>query len=197
MALTRDSIDGTLRAQFGNAVRNTEEYLGEITVEVAPEAVRDICAFLRDDPDLAFEQVVDICGVDYLEYKDYPAEAPRFAAVYHLLSISHNHRLRLRASVSEDRPVLPSVVDIWASANWFEREAFDMFGLIFEGHPDLRRILSDYGFAGHPFRKDFPLEGHVEMRDDPDRQRVVYQPVTIEERNLVPRTHWQEAEEDG
>jgi len=197
MALTRDSIDGTLRAQFGNAVRGVEEYLGEITVEVAPEAVRDICAFLRDDPDLAFEQVVDICGVDYLEYKDYPAEAPRFAAVYHLLSISHNHRLRLRASVSEERPVVPSVVAIWASANWFEREAFDMFGLIFEGHPDLRRILSDYGFAGHPFRKDFPLEGHVEMRYDPDRQRVVYQPVTIEERNLVPRTHWQEAEEDG
>jgi len=197
MALTRESIEGPLRAQFGDAIKGVEEYLGEWTVEMAPEAVREICQFLRDDADLAFEQVVDVCGVDYLEYKDYPADQPRFAAVYHLLSLRHNQRLRLRARVPEDRPVVPSVVDIWDSANWFEREAFDMFGIIFEGHPDLRRILTDYGFAGHPFRKDFPLEGHVEMRYDPDRQRVVYQPVTIEERNLVPRTHWQEADEDG
>jgi NADH-quinone oxidoreductase subunit C len=197
MALTHDTIEGPLRAKFGDAVGGVTEYLGEFTVEVAPAAIRDVCRFLRDEPDFAFEQLIDVCGVDYLEYKDYPADAPRFAAVYHLLSLTHNHRLRLKAFVSEERPVVPSVVDVWNVADWFEREAFDMFGIIFEGHPDLRRILTDYGFAGHPFRKDFPLEGHVEMRYDPDRGRVVYQPVTITERNLVPRTHWQEADEDG
>jgi len=197
MALTHDTIAGPLRAKFGDAVRGVSEYLGQFTVEVAPESVNEVCRFLRDEPDFAFEQLIDVCGVDYLEYKGYPADAPRFAAVYHLLSLSHNQRLRLKAFVPEERPVVPTVVDVWSSANWFEREAFDMFGIIFEGHPDLRRILSDYGFAGHAFRKDFPLEGHVEMRYDPDRGRVVYQPVTITERNLVPRTHWQEADEDG
>jgi NADH-quinone oxidoreductase subunit C len=197
MALTPDTIEGPLRAKFGDAVRGVSEYLGEFTVDVAPEAINDVCRFLRDEPDFAFEQLIDVCGLDYLEYKDYPADAPRFAAVYHLLSLTHNHRLRLKAFVAEERPVVPSVVDVWTVADWFEREAFDMYGIIFEGHPDLRRILTDYGFAGHPFRKDFPLEGHVEMRYDPDRGRVVYQPVTITERNLVPRTHWQEAEDDG
>ena len=197
MALTRQRIEEPLRARFGNAVRDVGEHLGEWTVEVAPESVAEVCRYLRDEPDFAFEQLMDVCGVDYLDYRDYPAEAPRFAAVYHLLSLRHNHRIRLKAFVSEERPVLPTVVDIWAGATWFEREAFDMFGLIFQGHPDLRRILTDYGFAGHPFRKDFPLVGYVEMRYDPDRHRVVYQPVTIEERNLVPRTHWQEAEENG
>jgi NADH-quinone oxidoreductase subunit C len=197
MALTHDTIEGPLRAKFGDAVRGVTEYLGEFTVAVAPEAINDVCRFLRDEPDFAFEQLIDVCGVDYLEYKDYPDDAPRFAAVYHLLSLTHNHRLRLKAFVAEERPVVPTVVDVWSVADWFEREAFDMYGIIFEGHPDLRRILTDYGFAGHPFRKDFPLEGHVEMRYDPDRGRVVYQPVTITERNLVPRTHWQEADEDG
>ncbi|MFA9461655.1 NADH-quinone oxidoreductase subunit C [Thiohalorhabdus methylotrophus] len=197
MALNQQTIEEPLRAQFGDAIVGVEEYLGQWTVEVAPQSLQKVCLFLRDNADFAFDQLIDVCGVDYLEYYDYPADAPRFASVYHLLSLRHNHRLRLRARVLEDRPVVPTVVDIWAAATWFEREAFDMYGLIYEGHPDLRRILTDYGFAGHPFRKDFPLEGHVEMRYDPDRQRVVYQPVTIEERNLVPRTHWQEAEEDG
>jgi NADH-quinone oxidoreductase subunit C len=192
MALTGNDVEGALRAQFGDAVESVTEQRGEVTAVVRPEAVADVCRFLREDARLAFEQVMDICGVDYLEYKGYPADAPRFAAVYHLLSITHNHRLRLKAYVPEERPVLPSVVDVWNSANWFEREAFDLFGLIFEGHPDLRRILTDYGFSGHPFRKDFPLEGYVEMRYDPDRKRVIYQPVTIEERNMVPRTHGEE-----
>jgi NADH-quinone oxidoreductase subunit C len=159
---------------------------------VQPDQVAAIARFLREDNRLAFEQVMDVCGVDYLAYKGYPAVSPRFAVVYHLLSVTHNHRLRLKAFVTEAHPVLPSVVDIWDAANWFEREAFDMFGIIFEGHPDLRRILTDYGFSGHPFRKDFPLEGYVEMRYDPDRKRVIYQPVTIEERNMVPRTHGEE-----
>lgn len=197
MALNRDDIEGPLRDRFGEAVRGVTDEHGEITVALAPESLPDVARYLRDDPALLMEQLVDVCGVDYQDYRDYPADGLRFAAVYHLLSLSHNHRLRLRVFLPEERPVVPSVVGVWASADWFEREAFDMFGLIFEGHPDLRRILTDYGFAGHPFRKDFPLVGHVEMRYDPDRGRVVYQPVTIEERNLVPRTHWQEAEEDG
>ncbi len=195
MALTSDTVEHALRSRFGDALYGVDAPLGEVTAEVAPEAIAEICAYLRDEPDLRFEQLIDVCGVDFLEYRDYPPDAPRFAAVYHLLSLTHNHRLRLRARVPEERPVLPTVVEVWDAANWFEREAFDMFGLIFEGHPDLRRILTDYGFAGHPFRKDFPLVGHVEMRYDPDRGRVIYQPVTITERNLVPRTHWQEADE--
>lgn len=197
MALTPETVEEALGSRFGDALRGVETYLGQVTAEIASGAIAEVCAFLRDDPGFRFEQLMDLCGVDYLEHHDQPADAPRFAAVYHLLSLTHNHRLRLKVRVSEERPVLPSVVGVWSGADWFEREAFDMFGLIFEGHPDLRRILTDYGFAGHPFRKDFPLVGHVEMRYDPDRGRVIYQPVTIEERNLVPRTHWQEADEDG
>lgn len=192
MALTGNDVEEALRAQFGDAVGSVTEQRGEVTAVVRPESVADIGRFLREDARLAFEQLVDVCGVDYLEYKGHPDDGPRFAAVYHLLSISHNHRLRVKAYVPEQNPVLPSVVDVWASAAWFEREAFDLFGLIFEGHPDLRRILTDYGFSGHPFRKDFPLEGYVEMRYDPERKRVIYQPVTIEERNMVPRTHGEE-----
>ncbi len=197
MALTPELIEEHLHSRFGAELQGVETYLGQVTAEVAPEVIAEVGAFLRDSPTFRFEQLVDLCGVDYLEYRDHPPDAPRFAAVYHLLSVTHNHRLRLRVRVPEERPVLPSVIGVWAGVNWFEREAFDMFGLIFEGHPDLRRILTDYGFAGHPFRKDFPLVGHVEMRYDPDRGRVVYQPVTIEERNLVPRTHWQEGADDG
>jgi NADH-quinone oxidoreductase subunit C len=166
--------------------------------------VRPVCLALRDEPEFAFEQLVDLCGVDYAEYgqatykggvqtqapvAETPAvgQRPRFAVVYHLLSLKHNRRLRLRTYAEGDPPLVDSVVDLWSAANWYEREAFDLFGVVFEGHPDLRRILTDYGFVGHPFRKDFPLIGNVEVRYDLEKQRVVYQPVTIEPRVLVPK----------
>ena len=165
------------------------ERLGEITVEVAPAAYLETCLKLRDDPALRFEQVIDLCGVDYSTYGG--ARVPRggrFAAVLHLLSVTHNWRLRVRCMIAgEEVPMLPSVVEVWPSVNWFEREAFDLFGIVFEGHPDLRRILTDYGFVGHPFRKDFPISGYVEMRYDPEQRRVVYQPVSIEPREVTPR----------
>lgn len=163
-------------------------HVGELTIEVAPTALVEVCGLLRTHPECAFEQLIDLCGVDYSGYGDGAWQGRRFAAVYHVLSVSRNQRLRVRVFAEDDDfPVLPSVVDIWPVANWFEREAFDLFGLMFEGHPDLRRILTDYGFVGHPFRKDFPMVGNVEMRYDPDQQRVVYQPVSIELRNNVPR----------
>ncbi len=164
---------------------NPVERLGELTVEVPAAQYRAVCERLRDD---AFEQLIDLCGVDYAAYADQPREGPRFAVVVHLLSVKNNWRLRLRAFCPEDEfPVIPSLVEVWPSANWFEREAFDLFGIMFEGHPDLRRILTDYGFVGHPFRKDFPLSGHVEMRYDPEQKRVIYQPVTIDPRETTPR----------
>jgi NADH-quinone oxidoreductase subunit C len=176
---------------FGDAITNMIEDRGELTLEVRPDDVVRVCQALRDERVFGFEQLIDLCGVDYLGYgreSEQPvAPRPRFAVVYHLLSVAHNQRLRVRTFLDEDFPVVGSVVDIWASANWFEREAFDLFGIVFEGHPDLRRILTDYGFIGHPFRKDFPLIGEVEMRYDPDKQRVVYEPVSIEPRVLVPR----------
>ena len=162
------------------------ERLNELTL-VAPAA--DYLATarrLRDE--FGFEEMIDLCGVDYAAYGDRPLEGPRFAAVVHLLSVGKNVRLRLRAFCPDDEfPVLPSIVEVWPAANWFEREAFDLYGIIFEGHPDLRRILTDYGFVGHPFRKDFPLSGYVEMRYDPEQKRVVYQPVTIDPREVTPR----------
>jgi NADH-quinone oxidoreductase subunit C len=165
------------------------ERLGEITVEVAPAAYLETCLGLRDAPALRFEQVIDLCGVDYSTYGG--ARVPqggRFAVVLHLLSVTHNWRLRLRCVIADaEMPMLPSLVEVWPSVNWFEREAFDLFGIVFEGHPDLRRILTDYGFTGHPFRKDFPISGYVEMRYDPEQRRVVYQPVTIEPREITPR----------
>jgi len=143
---------------------------------------------LRDTAAFRFEVLVDVCGVDYSAIADARRDGPRFAAVYHLLSLANNRRLRVRAfAPDDDFPVLPSMIDLWPSANWFEREAFDLYGIVFSGHPDLRRILTDYGFVGHPFRKDFPLSGHVEMRFDPEQGRVVYQPVTIEPREVTPR----------
>ena len=143
---------------------------------------------LRDHEALAFTQCIDLCGVDYSAYREGLWDGQRYAVVYHLLSLEHNWRLRLRVfAPDEDFPLLPSVVDIWNAANWYEREAFDLYGIVFEGHPDLRRLLTDYGFVGHPFRKDFPVSGHVEMRYDPTQQRVIYQPVTIEPREIVPR----------
>jgi NADH-quinone oxidoreductase subunit C len=173
--------DALLPAGFTPAER-----LGEITIEVPAADYLAAMRKLRDD--LGFEQLTDLCGVDYSAYGDRPREGARFAAVTHLLSIRNNWRLRVRSFCPDDEfPVLASLVDVWPAANWFEREAFDLFGIMFEGHPDLRRILTDYGFVGHPFRKDFPLSGHVEMRYDPEQKRVVYQPVTIDPREVTPR----------
>ena len=163
--------------------------LGELTLEVSRQQVAAACRKLRDDA--GFEQLTDLCAVDYQGYAEGSAAAPgaeRYAVVYHLLSYSRNCRLRLRAQVPENDTNIDSVIDIWAGANWFEREAFDLYGIIFHGHPDLRRLLTDYGFIGHPFRKDFPLSGQVEMRYDEEQGRVIYQPVTIEPRILVPRS---------
>ena len=166
-----------------------QEQVGELTLAVPREGMLSVLKLLRDDYDLRFEQLIDVCGVDYQSYGDGGWTGRRFAAVYHLLSISKNQRLRVRVFAEDDDfPVVDSVLELWPAANWFEREAFDLFGIIFEGHPDLRRILTDYGFVGHPFRKDFPLTGYVEMRYDPDQKRVIYQPVSIEEREIVPRT---------
>ncbi len=177
--------------KFGDAVLGVQQSAGELTLELARDALHRVCAALRTNPLFSFEQLMDLCGVDYLNYAaESPGggrSGPRFAVVYHLLSVSHNQRLRLRVFADGDMPVVESVSDIWNSANWYEREAFDLFGIVFEGHPDLRRILTDYGFIGHPFRKDFPLSGQVEMRYDTERGRVIYQPVTIEPRILVPR----------
>ncbi|ABA59016.1 NADH-quinone oxidoreductase subunit C [Nitrosococcus oceani] len=184
---------------------------GELTIEVPREFYFAVCKALRDEENFGFEQLIDLCGVDYMEYglsdwetkkatvdgfsraverRQYKKQAwtrSRFAVVVHLLSVRHNWRLRVRTFVDEEILVAPSVIQLWASVNWFEREAFDLFGILFEGHPDLRRILTDYGFIGHPFRKDFPLSGNVEMRYDPEQQRVIYEPVSIEPRVLVPR----------
>jgi NADH-quinone oxidoreductase subunit C len=164
------------------------ERLGEITIEVPSADYAAVCSKLRDHPELHFEQLIDLCGVDYASYGDAPREGPRFAVVVHLLSIRNNWRLRVRTFCRDNEfPVVSSLVEVWPAAGWFEREAFDLFGIMFEGHPDLRRILTDYGFVGHPFRKDFPLSGHVEMRYDPEQKRVVYQPVTIDPREVTPR----------
>ena len=166
-----------------------QERVGELTLVVPRAGMLSVLKLLRDDYDLRFEQLIDVCGVDYQSYGDGAWTGKRFAAVYHLLSVSKNQRLRVRVFAEDDDfPVVDSVLELWPAANWFEREAFDLFGIIFEGHPDLRRILTDYGFVGHPFRKDFPLTGYVEMRYDPDQKRVIYQPVSIEEREIVPRT---------
>jgi len=176
------------KSALGPWVESIRERLGEVTIVVKAAHYREAARTLRDHPDLRFEQVIDLCGVDYSTYADRPWERERFAAVLHLLSITHNWRLRLRVFCPNDElPMLDSVVELWPSVNWFEREAFDLFGIVFEGHPDLRRILTDYGFIGHPFRKDFPISGHVEMRYDPEQKRVIYEPVTIEPREITPR----------
>ncbi|GMR19552.1 MAG: NADH-quinone oxidoreductase subunit C [Gammaproteobacteria bacterium] len=162
-----------------------------LLLEIKREDFLKACTTLRDDERFIFDQLTDLCGVDYLTYGQESEagarQGPRYAVVYHLLSIKHNRRIRLRVYLEDDFPRVDSVTELWASANWYEREAFDMFGIAFDGHPDLRRILTDYGFIGHPFRKDFPVVGHVEMRYDPEKQRVVYEPVSIEPREVVPR----------
>jgi NADH-quinone oxidoreductase subunit C len=182
------TLAAAVRTVLGDKVKDLVEALGEVTLTVAPADLIDVMTTLRDKTELRFEQLIDVCGMDYKTYGDGGRDGARFAAVYHLLSISNNWRLRVRAFAADDEfPVLDSVIRIWPSANWFEREAFDLFGIVFEGHPDLRRILTDYGFIGHPFRKDFPISGNVEMRYDPDQKRVIYQPVTIEPREITPR----------
>ncbi len=194
MSFSLQNVSDRLKEDFGDSIVNCVEHHGELTVEVAAGDLLKICQVLRDHEYYACEQLIDVCGVDYLLYGlDDSSVAPeqsspnRFAVIYHLLSIKHNRRLRLRVFLDTDLPVVDSVVDIWSVANWFEREAFDLFGIIFEGHPDLRRILTDYGFVGYPFRKDFPISGHVETRYDPEKKRVVYEPVSIEPRILTPR----------
>ena len=183
-----DQLSAQLKLALNDQVVKLEIAFNEITIECKPENYLTVCAKLRDHAELKFEQLIDLCGVDYSEYRDGTWEGARYAVVLHLLSVSLNQRVRLKVFAAEDDfPVLPSVIDVWPVANWFEREAFDLFGLMFENHPDLRRILTDYGFIGHPFRKDFPMIGHVEMRYDPEQQRVIYQPVSIELRNNVPR----------
>ena len=188
MATRLDDLEAALSQHLEGMLEARTRVRDEITITVAPARLLDAARALRDHPDLRFEQLIDLCGMDYLSYRDGEREGRRFAAVYHLLSITHNRRLRVRVFAADDGlPVIDSIVELWPSANWYEREAFDLFGIVFSGHPDLRRILTDYGFIGHPFRKDFPLSGNVEMRYDPDQQRVIYQPVTIEPREIVPR----------
>ena len=188
MTTRAQTLTAALQAVLGDKLVSVGTALGEVTAVVKVEALLAAVAMLRDAPALRFEQLMDLCGVDYSAYGDGAWRGPRFAAVYHLLSITHNWRLRLRVFAPDDElPMLDSVVDIWASANWYEREAFDLYGIVFRGHPDLRRLLTDYGFIGNPFRKDFPVSGTVEMRYDPDQQRVIYQPVTIEPREITPR----------
>ncbi|MCW8982631.1 MAG: NADH-quinone oxidoreductase subunit C [Gammaproteobacteria bacterium] len=176
-----------LQSMLQGKIVNVEQGNGEVTVIVTPENLIDVSTILRDDEKFRCEQLIDVCGVDYSEYQGNLRPDERFAVVYHLLSIALNHRIRVRTFAEGEMPMVPSVVDIWSSANWFEREAFDMFGIVFDGHPDLRRILTDYGFIGHPFRKDFPISGHVEMRYDEEKRRVIYEPVSIDPRDQIPK----------
>ncbi|MEI7574424.1 MAG: NADH-quinone oxidoreductase subunit C [Methylotenera sp.] len=188
MSAKLDQLLKDLQATLGDKITKHVLALGEITIECQASDYLAVCQILRDAPTLKFEQLIDLSGVDYQTYGDGAYEGMRFAVVCHLLSVSLNHRLRLRVFAQDENfPILPTLVETWSVANWYEREAFDLFGIMFENHPDLRRILTDYGFIGHPFRKDFPMIGNVEMRYDPEQQRVIYQPVTIEERNNVPR----------
>jgi NADH-quinone oxidoreductase subunit C len=188
MPITPETLLERVQEALGEKVIKGAVTLGEATIEVAPENWYAVALTLRDEAGLAFDLMIDLCGVDYSTYKDGAWEGKRFAVVLHLLSIKRNHRLRVRTfCADDDLPILTSLMEVWPAVNWFEREAFDLYGIIFEGHPDLRRILTDYGFIGYPFRKDFPISGHVEMRYDPELKRVVYQPVSIEPREVTPR----------
>ncbi len=220
MSESAEALAASIQKRFGALVGESRVSTGKVTVEIDAGNIRSVCTALRDEEEFAFRQLVDLCGVDYLDYgradwetsetatnvgfsrgverRDYGqkdgqdgaeenADSSRYVVVYHLLSHGHNQRLRLKAQAPGDPPCVDSVVDIWSSANWLGREAFDLYGILFDGHPDLRRILTDYGFIGHPFRKDFPLIGEVEVRYDPETKRVVYEPVSIEPRTLVPR----------
>ena len=188
LPVSAQQLGESVAAVLGAKVKSLKVALGEITVTVAAADYLAAATLLRDTAGCQFEQLIDLCGVDYSEYKDGQYEDLRYCVVSHLLSVSLNQRVRLKVFCSDDDfPVVDSLQGIWNSANWFEREAFDLFGIVFEGHNDLRRILTDYGFIGHPFRKDFPTTGHVEMRYDPVQKRVIYQPVTIEPREITPR----------
>ncbi|MBU1665721.1 MAG: NADH-quinone oxidoreductase subunit C [Gammaproteobacteria bacterium] len=188
MPLTPEVLLERVNDALGDKVLTSRIAQDQITIEVPVGDWLEVCAILRDTHALAFDLMIDLCGVDYSAYKDGAWEGQRFAVVLNLLSIKRNHRLRVRTFCADDElPILPSLMEIWPAVNWFEREAFDLFGIVFDGHPDLRRILTDYGFIGHPFRKDFPISGHVEMRYDPELKRVVYQPVSIEPRVVTPR----------
>ena len=188
MSSKLDQLVSGLQTALGEKITKQIVAFGEVTVECRATDYLTVCQLLRDDAGLKFEQLIDLCGVDYQAYGEGSYDGLRYAVVSHLLSVSLNHRVRVRVfAQDEDFPILPTLVDIWPVANWYEREAFDLYGIMFENHPDLRRLLTDYGFVGHPFRKDFPMIGNVEMRYDPEQQRVIYQPVSIEERNNVPR----------
>jgi NADH-quinone oxidoreductase subunit C len=188
MPQTVEALSLSLGNVLGDALAQSFVRLGELTLIVKPQQYLAAMRTLRDHPDCRFEELIDLCGMDYSSYGDGVWDGARFAVVVHLLSVSNNQRVRVRVFCPDDElPVVASMVDVWPSANWFEREAFDLYGIVFEGHPDLRRILTDYGFIGHPFRKDFPLSGNVEMRYDPSQQRVIYQPVSIEPREVTPR----------
>jgi NADH-quinone oxidoreductase subunit C len=183
-----EKISFAVTSALGAKVKSVSIALGEVTVTVGPEHYLEAAATLRTAEGCKFEQLIDLCGIDYSEYKDGQYEGPRYCVSSHLLSVGLNQRLRLKVFCADDDfPVVESVTNVWHSSNWFEREAFDLFGIVFDGHNDLRRILTDYGFIGHPFRKDFPTVGHVEMRYDPEQKRVIYQPVTIEMREITPR----------
>jgi NADH-quinone oxidoreductase subunit C len=183
-----DVLEAALTAVLGERLKRLVRDRGELTVTVSAADYIESALLLRDHADLKFEQNIDLCGVDYSSYKDEAWDGPRFCVVSHLLSVSKNWRVRLKVFCPDDDvPVVASLTEVWASVNWFEREAFDLYGIIFDGHLDLRRILTDYGFIGHPFRKDFPTSGHVEMRYDAEQKRVIYQPVTIEPREITPR----------
>jgi NADH-quinone oxidoreductase subunit C len=191
MASRLETLTTVLQAALGDLVVSATTALGELTVVVKAEDWVTVATKLRDSPELKFEQLIDLAGMDYSQFGvggNGAKDGKRFAVVYHLLSISYNCRLRVRVfAADDDFPVIDSVIGVWPAANWYEREAFDLYGIMFTGHPDLRRLLTDYGFIGHPFRKDFPLSGNVEMRYDPEKQRVIYQPVTIEPREITPR----------
>jgi NADH-quinone oxidoreductase subunit C len=188
MSAKLDSLQAALQAALGPKIAQAVSRLGELTIHVKAADYHAAALQLRDDPMLAFEQLVDLCGLDMSGWKNAGTDGARFVVVSHLLSVSKNWRVRLKVACPDDElPMVASLTDVWSSANWFEREAFDLYGIIFDGHTDLRRILTDYGFIGHPMRKDFPVTGNVEMRYDAERKRVIYQPVTIEQREIVPR----------
>ena len=183
-----DTLQAALDSVLGAKLKSLRSERGELTLTVAAADYLEAANLLRDHADLGFEQLIDLCGVDYSSYRDRPWDGLRYCVVSHLLSVRQNWRVRLKVfCVDDEVPAIASLTEVWSSANWFEREAFDLFGIVFEGHADLRRILTDYGFIGHPFRKDFPVSGHVEMRYDAEQKRVIYQPVSIEPREITPR----------
>jgi NADH-quinone oxidoreductase subunit C len=188
MTTRLETLTKNIKTILGEKATKLSVHLDELTIECNSKDLLKVVKTLRDNKKLKFEQLIDLCGVDFSDYADGTWEGQRFAVVYHFLSVSLNHRIRLRTFCADDEfPVVNTLVDLFPVANWFEREAFDLLGIMFDGHPDLRRILTDYGFVGHPFRKDFPMIGNVEMRYDPEQQRVVYEPVSVELRNNVPR----------